>query len=159
MHNELVSYVQSNHAADGIEVRAVGPRAVTLAFPPELHDLGNLIGELEMRFNARVDIVAGDQPGIGPTATVWVRNDGDAREEASQADSADDNACADSPPSDDKAESGAESSAARTNPGIFNSLGMHKCKAGAAVVTLLTLLAAAFSILNNGTALWKHLEL
>ena len=161
MHNELVSYIQSNHAADGIEVRAVGPRAVTLAFPPELHDLGNIIGELEMRYNARVDLTAGDRPGIGPTAIVWVRTDDVARESALLPDSDDD----DNGRNASSQPSGAANAPKSENcptPGIFSGfgfgLGAQKCKAGAAVVTILTLLAAAFSIVNNGKALWKSFD-
>ena len=77
MHNEIVSYIQANYAADGVEVRAVGPKAVTLVLPPEMHDLGNFCGELEMQFNARIDIVAQSTAGLGPTATVWVAQNDD----------------------------------------------------------------------------------
>ena len=76
MHNEIVSFIQSHYAADGVEVRAVGPKAITLVLPPELHDLGNLCGELEVQFNTRMDIVAQSTPGLGPTATVWVAQPG-----------------------------------------------------------------------------------
>ena len=151
MHNELVSYIQSNHAADGVEVRAVGPKAVTLALPPELHDVGNLCGELEVRFNARIDIQAADSPGLGPTATVWVMQgqiDHDRCDTDSPVPGPDPDNVDAAPPQEPVAPP-SKSVAARFN----------RCNIGAIAIAALTVTAAAVSILSNGAALWKHLEL
>ena len=75
MQQEIVTHIQTHYSADGVEVRSVGPKAVTLSLPPELHDLGNLCGELECMYNARIDIEASSTPGLGPIATVWVQPD------------------------------------------------------------------------------------
>lgn len=150
MHNEVVSYIQTNHAADGVEVRAVGPKAVTLALPPELHDVGNLCGELEVRFNARIDIQAAETPGLGPTATVWVMQ--------GQIDDAD-RCNTDSPvPCPDNDEPG-DDAAPDLPPPPPTAPNLCTCNIGTVAVASLTIIAAAFSILNNGAALWKHLEL
>lgn len=143
MHNELVSYVQSNHAADGVEVRAVGPKAVTLALPPELHDLGHLCGELEVRFNARIDIAAPQTPGIGPTATVWVMQDAVAEDNDDAASRNDD---------DDEPAANPEAPAAAKWP--------RRCPISTTTIAAsLTVLAAIATIASHSTTLWKHLEL
>ncbi len=158
MHNELVSYIQSNHAADGVEVRAVGPKAVTLALPPELHDLGNICGELEVRFNARIDMKAAETPGVGPTATVWVLQD-----QAQPAPKDTDNNGYESDtsqvqPNDDSTEPQVALPAPKA--GWFSGLKPKcSCNFSTAALAGLTVLAATFSIANNGAALWKHLEL
>ena len=156
MHNELVSFVQSNHAADGVEVRAVGPKAVTLALPPELHDVGNLCGELECRFNARIDIHAAETPGVGPTATVWVmqdavannlsdsdndvgNNDNDGRE---RTDAGPQSPKPPAPPEDRK-----------------DSRRGWDCTSPATLAAALGMLAAAATIASHSTTLWKHWEL
>ena len=149
-----MSYIQSAFASDGVEVRAVGPKAVTLALPPELHDLGNMCGELELRYNARVDIAAHETPGVGPTATVWVQgSDGERADAASQNQSEDSSPAA--APSEDAAphETLAEPAHVKKRWFVWN-----KCTAGA-VVAALTVSAACLSIVSNGTSLWKHLEL
>lgn len=155
MHNELVSYIQSNHAGDGIEVRAVGPKAVTLAFPPELHDLGNLVGELEMAFNARVDLAANDTPGLGPTATVWVMQGDTEPDSDGEAAASKDAATGTEPDAPEPAQA--------PSPRSFGFNGSIRrcctCNLGTAVVATMTVMAAAFSIANNGASLWKHLEL
>jgi hypothetical protein len=152
MHNELVSYIQSNHAADGVEVRAVGPKAVTLALPPELHDLGNLCGELECRFNARIDIEAAETPGIGPTATVWVMQDAESHEEELR-EHTDDQPREDFPPpqQDDPERPG--------KPAAREAWWKSGCKLGGAAAATLTAVAALVTIASHSTALWKHLEL
>lgn len=154
MHNELVSFVQSNHAADGVEVRAVGPKAVTLALPPELHDVGNLCGELECRFNARIDIHAAETPGIGPTATVWVMQD----------------AVGNASDSDNDGNDGRE----RTEPAPQSPVPPPReapeaperkvswkrgCITPTTLAASLGMLAAAATIVSHSTALWKHWEL
>ena len=145
MHNDLVSYVQSNYAADGIEVRAVGPKAIKLALPPELHDLGNLCGELEMRYNARMDIEAGEAAGVGPTATVWVQTESE-KEEVRRALSEDED---DLKKTAEEASKTPEADATKTKSWI------GLCTAGA-VVAAFTFVAAAVSIVSNGTRLWKQ---
>lgn len=144
MHSELVSYIQSSHAADGVEVRAVGPKAITLALPPELHDLGNLCGELELRFNARVDLVAADKPGLGPTATVWVMQDaadGDGNDSDSSQPTAAAPECTEPAPQ--------QPQTARKPLNKFT----------VTIAAVLGILAAVMGVLNHGTALWKHFEL
>lgn len=146
MHNELVSFVQSNHGADGVEVRAVGPKAVTLALPPELHDVGNLCGELECRFNARIDIHAAETPGVGPTATVWVMQDA----VAGRSDSEDDDAGrepTDAPPALP------ESPRKPLEKHCWSSLKPTSIAAGLGMV------AAVITIASHSTALMKRFEL
>ena len=75
MQQDIVSHIQSHWSGDGVEVRSVGPRVVTLALPPEMHDVGALCGELECEFNARIDLEASPTPGLGPIATVWLHAD------------------------------------------------------------------------------------
>jgi len=164
MHNELVTYIQTHHALDGVEVRAVGPKAVTLALPPELHDVGNLLGELEVRFNARIDIMAGDKPGLGPTATVWVRQDAtapqddDASAPGSGGMFSDDEG--DGGATEQKAEPDNSSSSSSTKAGFqFPSIRGWSCQMSTAFITAVTMLAAAVSIARNGTALWQSFDL
>lgn len=75
MQQDIVSHIQSHWSGDGVEVRSVGPRVVTLALPPEMHDVGALCGELECEFNARIDLEASPTSGLGPIATVWLHAD------------------------------------------------------------------------------------
>ncbi len=159
MHNNLVTYIQSNHAADGIEVRSVGPRAVTLAFPPELHDLGNICGELELRFNARIDLLTSDQPGIGPTATVWVRQ-GDAGNPDESPNSRE-------PSQEITANSDSETETPQVIPPA-KELGSNvewnwrrpcQCASLPAVAASLTALAAIATIVAHSTTIWSHVEL
>ena len=82
-----MSHIQSHWSGDGVEVRSVGPRVVTLALPPEMHDVGALCGELECEYNARIDLEASPTVGVGPIATVWLHADsGDAPVEPSDVD-------------------------------------------------------------------------
>lgn len=151
MHEELVSYIQTNHAADGIEVRAVGPKAVTLALPPELHDAGNLIGELEITFNARVDLIADPQPGLGYTAIVWVMPGDDKGDDDKVPDQIREEAEATPKPAEDGATSSKHNVSETPRWGAFNP--------GTMIVAGITLLAAVISIASHGAQLLRHFDL
>jgi len=155
MHNEIVSWIQSHYAADGVEVRATGPKAITLVLPQEMHDLGNFCGELEMQFNARIDIVAQTTPGLGPTATVWVaQNDGHDFNDADDDDDDDDRVVP-----DDK---GANDNGSPTDPDKSDSEGndpvvKQQSKWFQWAAMAVTTAAAVLTILRHGSAMMDGL--
>ena len=156
MHNEIVSWIQSHYAADGVEVRATGPKAITLVLPQEMHDLGNFCGELELHFNARIDIVAQTTPGLGPTATVWVAQD-DGRHDFNDADDDDDDDRADSDNNNGANDNGSPTDSDKSYSEGNDPVVKQQSKWFQWAAMAVTTAAAVLTILRHGSAMMDGL--